>query len=63
MNNKIRKQLEEICEKDGYGLNPETLYQNILKSTGTSKKLSEIFEVPEKLIKEIKTKTNNLSFR
>lgn len=50
----LQEQIKQISESDKYNLNPQTLYQNIYNSTGSYSKLSEIFEVPLKLIKEIK---------
>ena len=51
----IQKQLEEIRKSDKFGLNSETLYKNIFNSTGSYYKLTEIFEVPIQLVKDIKS--------
>jgi hypothetical protein len=50
----IQEWLEEIVREDDYGLRAETLYYNILNSTGTDEKLSEIFAVPLRLVQAIK---------
>ena len=50
----MQEWLEEIVREDDYGLRAETLYYNILNSTGTDKKLSEIFAVPLRLVQAIK---------
>ena len=51
---RVKEWLEEIVIEDEYGLKPESLYNNILNSTGDEKKLSEIFSVPVGLIRAIK---------
>lgn len=51
---RVKEWLEEIVEEDEYGLKPESLYNNILNSTGEEKTLSEIFAVPVGLIRAIK---------
>ena len=50
----MQEWLEEIVREDDYGLRAETLYYNILNSTGTDEKLSEIFAVPLRLVQAIK---------
>lgn len=54
MNEELKKKLEELIKDDPYGLRAETLYRNIMSSTGTDEKLSEIFNVPVEIVKEIK---------
>lgn len=51
---RVKEWLEEIVSEDEYGLNPESLYNNILNSTGDEKSLAEIFAVPVGLIRAIK---------
>ena len=51
---RVKEWLEEIVAEDEYGLQAETLYNNILNSTGEEKSLSEIFAVPVGLIRAIK---------
>lgn len=52
---RVKEWLEEIVAENEYGLKPETLYNNILNSTGDEKSLSEIFAVPVGLIRAIKS--------
>lgn len=49
-----KQQLQQIAASDAYGLNPKTLYNNILYSTGDNELLSRIFEVPLSLVIRIK---------
>lgn len=53
----IKNQLSDIVKADAYGLKEKTLYDNIKRSTGTTKTLSELFAVPESLV--VKIKRNN----
>ena len=48
----VLKELKKAIGKDT--LNPETLYNNIKNSTGTDKKLAEIFDVSVDLVQRIK---------
>lgn len=50
----IKEWIEDIVSEDEYGLKPETLYQNILNSSGDETSLSELFTVPVGLIRAIK---------
>jgi len=51
----LKKELEEIVKEDPYGLNPETLYRNIYKSTGPITTIAEIFEVKASIVRKIKS--------
>ena len=51
---RVKEWLEEIVSHDDFGLKSETLYYNILHSTGTDEKLSKLFVVPIGLIRLIK---------
>ena len=51
---RVKEWLEEIVSHDEYGLRAETLYYNILHSSGTDEKLSELFAVPIGLVRLIK---------
>ena len=51
---RVKEWLEDIVSEDEYGLKPESLYNNILNSTGDEKSLSDIFAVPVGLIRAIK---------
>ncbi|MEA3485335.1 MAG: hypothetical protein U9R03_01360 [Candidatus Aerophobetes bacterium] len=55
MNEELKAKLTTIVKDDPYGLREETLYKNILYSTGTDEKLSELFNVPIEIIREIKS--------
>ncbi len=50
----LKEQLEDIVAEDEYGLQAKSLYNNILHSTGTDEKLSELFAVPVSLVQAIK---------
>lgn len=50
----LKEWLEDIVAEDEYGLKPESLYNNILHSSGTDEKLSELFAVPVGLVRAIK---------
>lgn len=50
----LKRQIKSICDSDPYGLSPETLYQNIYFSSGTTESLAKIFEVSPSLIIAIK---------
>jgi len=50
----VKEWLEDIVAEDEYGLKPESLYNNILHSSGDEKILAEIFAVPVGLIRVIK---------
>ena len=50
----LKEQLEDIVAEDEYGLQAKSLYNNILHSTGTDEKLSELFAVPISLVQAIK---------
>lgn len=50
----LKDKLIDICSKDPYSLAPQTLYRNILNSTGNYETLASIFAVPLDIIKEIK---------
>ena len=50
----LKERLEEIVAEDEYGLQAKSLYNNILHSTGTDEKLSELFAVPISLVQAIK---------
>lgn len=54
LDSNIKNWLEQIVSEDPYGLNPETLYNNIYNSTGDEKQLASIFNVPVGLIRSIK---------
>jgi len=55
MTDDIKQVLEYIIEtEDPYGLKPETLYNNIKNSIGTSEYLATIFGVPVDLVVKIK---------
>lgn len=54
IDNQIKDELMVICKTDEFGLNPESLYQNICRSVGDVNKLAELFEVDVELIKKIK---------
>lgn len=49
----IKEWLEDIVSTDEYGLQAESLYKNILHSSGTDEKLSELFAVPVGLVRAI----------
>ena len=49
----LKEWLEDIVAEDEYGLQAESLYNNILNSTGDEKSLSEIFAVPVSLVRAI----------
>jgi hypothetical protein len=51
---RVKEWLEEIVAEDEYGLKSETLYNNILHSTGDEKSLAELFAVPVGLIRAIR---------
>jgi hypothetical protein len=51
---RVKEWLEEIVAEDEYGLKAETLYNNILHSTGDEKSLAELFAVPVGLIRAIR---------
>ena len=50
----LKEQLEDIVAEDEYGLQAKSLYNNILHSSGTDEKLSELFAVPVSLVRAIK---------
>lgn len=52
----LQIKLIEITSEDPYSLSPRTLFYNILNSSGSNESLAKVFEVPEELIKEIKSK-------
>ena len=53
-NKEIINELQQIInQSDDKQLNPKTLYRNIFNSSGTSEKLSLIFEVPQSLTQKI----------
>ncbi len=53
----LKDSLRDLAGEDGFNLHPSTLYKNIANSSGTDKKLSEIFEVPEYIVQQIKEQT------
>jgi len=50
----LQERIEEICDIDPYGLNPNTLYKNVYNSTGSYEQLANIFEIIPSLVKAIK---------
>ena len=50
----IKEWLEDIVAEDEYGLQAESLYNNILHSSGSDETLSELFAVPVSLVRAIK---------
>jgi hypothetical protein len=54
IDNQIKDELSIVCKTDEFGLNPESLYQNICRSKGDVNKLAELFEVDVELVKKIK---------
>lgn len=50
----LKKEIEEICELDPYGLSPQTLYANVYHSSGSHLQLSKIFDVSPSLVRAIK---------
>ena len=50
----LKRDIEEVCELDPYGLSSLTLYQNVYNSTGSYETLAKIFEVMPSLVKAIK---------
>jgi len=50
----LKERLEDIVAEDEYGLQANSLYNNILHSSGTDEKLSELFAVPVGLVQAIK---------
>ena len=50
----LQNRIQAICDSDPYGLNPRTLYGNILHSTGSIETIAQIFEVVPSLVKMIK---------
>lgn len=50
----LKKQIQDICDLDPYGLSPNTLYKNIYHSSGSYIELAKIFEVIPSLVKVIK---------
>jgi len=53
-NENLKNKIIELVKDDPYGLNPETLYNNIYNSTGKDESLAEIFNVPLEVLKEIR---------
>jgi len=53
INENIREWLESIVAEDEYGLQAESLYNNILNSSGDEKSLASIYAVPVGLIRAI----------
>ena len=53
VNKNIQEWLEDIVAEDEYGLQAESLYNNILNSSGDEKSLAELFAVPVGLIRAI----------
>ena len=52
----LKDKIKAITDKDPFELSPETLYKNILNSTGPDEVLAKIFEVSVELVKEIKSR-------
>ncbi len=52
---KLKEKIVKIVNKDQYGLNPESLYNNIKNSTGTEEKLATLYDIPVEIVKEIKS--------
>ena len=50
----LKERLEDLVAEDEYGLQANSLYNNILHSSGTDEKLSELFAVPVGLVQAIK---------
>ncbi|MBU0926019.1 hypothetical protein KKG81_14125 [bacterium] len=55
----LQNQIIDICKDDPYNLNPEFLFMNIFNSNGSTRMLSQLFEVPEALIIKIKEEGEN----
>ena len=50
----LQTEIQIVCDSDPYGLNPITLYKNILHSTASVEAIAQIFEVMPLLVKNIK---------
>jgi len=50
----LKREIEEICKLDPYGLSPNTLYRNVYASSGSYQQLSKLFEISPLLVKAIK---------
>ena len=54
LSEELKERLEDAVVEDEYDLQANSLYKNILHSSGTDEKLSELFAVPVSLVRAIK---------